>query len=291
MAKKVRKDGERKEEKKALFDAPEFDEREYLEEQLGNIKVSLVFILYAIPFGLVGAYIGYATGSGLGGLGFAIVGYMLGIFLFKFFLEMDLLNAPKRQILTSIALFLMSYLAFAVLLSNPPVHDASDPSITDMMVYIDKNDTEENWEVLMVHKRWLPFNESNTERIKKNKRQTYFLYDESFTAEWGDNLSVLVRVADSGGMKGVWMEWWYDTPTGVPIPMERVSESRWDELDTEMPYDIWGEHYWEVQFTPARTGNVTGQTANIYLMITAEDVNGHQTIFEITRIEDTILVS
>ena len=243
MAKKVRKDGERKEEKKALFEAPEFDEREYLEEQLGNIKVSLVFIFYAIPFGLIGAYIGFATGSGVGGLAFAIVGYLLGLFLFKFFLEIDVLNAPRRQLLISIALFIMSYLAFAVLLSNPPVHDSGDPSVTDMMVYIDKNDTEEKWEVLMVHKRWLPFNDSNEDRIRANPDQTYFLYDEAFRAERGDNLSVLVRVADAGGLKGVWFEWNYLSPTGVPMAMARVSASRWDELDTDMPYHIWGEHY------------------------------------------------
>jgi hypothetical protein len=283
MSKKVRKDGERKEEKKALFEPPEFDEREYLEEQLGNIKVSLVFILYAIPFGLVGAYIGYATGSGLGGLGFAIVGYLLGLFLFKFFLEMDLLNAPKKQIATSVALFLMSYLAFAVLLSNPPVHDAGDPSITDMMVYIDKKDTVEDWKVLVVHKRMLPLNDSNLDRIRDNKKRTYFLYDESFRAELGDNLSVLVRVADAGGMKGVSMEWWYDDPeAGVPVPMGRVSESRWDELDTDLPYDIWGEHYWEARFTP-------DESASLRLTITAEDANGHQTVFEL-KFEDAIQV-
>ena len=38
MAKKVRKDGERKEERKVVFEAPEFDEREYLTEQMFNIR-------------------------------------------------------------------------------------------------------------------------------------------------------------------------------------------------------------------------------------------------------------
>ena len=36
MAKKVLKDGERKEEKKVVFEAPVFNEREYLEEQKGR---------------------------------------------------------------------------------------------------------------------------------------------------------------------------------------------------------------------------------------------------------------
>ncbi len=283
MAKKVRKDGERKEEKKAVFEAPTFDEREYLEEQLGNIRISLIFTFYAIPFGAIGAYIGATTGSGWGGLGFAILGYILGIFIVRFLFSIDLFAASKKQIITSVALFLFSYLAFAVLLSNPPVNDPGDPSITDMMIYYNKDPANESWEKLMLHKNRLPLNESNLDRIKKNPKQKYFPYKEGLTAKQGDYLSVLVRVADPAGMRGVWLETWYDEITEPPQAMERVTESRWDELDTDIPYKIWGEHYWEAQLPADRQGN-------LYIRVTAEDVNGHTTVFE-TKYVDTLIVA
>jgi len=86
MAKKVRKDGERKEEKKVVFEAPEFNEREYLTEQLRNIRSSLFFIVLAVPSGAAWAFTAVATGSGVLGLLASVAIYIVGIQLIKLLL-------------------------------------------------------------------------------------------------------------------------------------------------------------------------------------------------------------
>ena len=280
MAKKVHHDGERKEEKKAVFEAPEFDEREYLQEQLRKIRFSLMFTIYAIPFGAIGAYLGITVGNGWLGVLIAIIGFIGGVYLARTFFDMDLLDGPKMQVVGSSGIFIITYLAVAILLSNPPVNDPGDPSITDLMIYVDRDGGDVDWEPLMLHKDRLPGNSTNKDRFKNNPDQLYFLWNESLPALEGDNISILVRAADPAGLKGVWLENGWGTINDTALEMIRVDEAHWDELGTGDPYDIWGEHYhrFDIHLTSA---------GNLYFRITVEDVNGHTRVYE-TEWEDTV---
>jgi hypothetical protein len=214
----------------------------------------------------------------------AILGYIVGIMVLRILTDIDLLTGPKKQLASSAAMFIFTFLAFAVLLSNPPVHDTAEPSITDVMVYVQKDDYKEGiWEVLMVHKGKLPANETNRDRIK-GTTQKYFLWDEDFKARQGDNLTILVRTADPAGLRGVWITYDYEAPEGALEEMERVTESEWnafeDRLGYELPYELWGEHYYKFVIHNVSAGN-------LYFSVISEDVNGHKKTYE-TEYDDTV---
>ncbi len=285
MAKKVRKDGERKEEKKVVFEPPVFDEREYLEEQMHNIRLTILFVIIGIPTGLVWAVIAVATGSTLLGLVMAIGVYAAGVYILKGLLSIDILSGPKKIIATTFLMFIFTALAFSVLFSNPPVMDETNPSITDVMVDFDTNLTsEEDWDILMRHRSNLPKNKSNQERKDANKDQTMFLYNESVTAAEGDTLAILVRAADASGLRGVWVEFGYDSIDSSAKAMTRLTEEEWKVMGDGSDYAFIGEHYYQYRLPAARSGN-------LYYRITVEDMAGHTKVFEVTESEDSIRIA
>ena len=266
MAKKVRKDGERKEDKKIVFEEPEFDEREYLTEQLHSIRSTLFFIIMAIPMGGAWAYTAIATGSNILGMGVSLGGYFLGTQILKFMLGVDLLEGPKRVLATTFLMYLFTSLAFAVLLSNPPVNDVTPPSITDVVVSVQGNDTDDaDWYELMRHRKTVPLNSSNVKRLKDNPDQKIFNLEEGTHAVAGDNISIVIRAGDAGGIDSVLIEYGYRSIDSAPERMKRVNETRWKELDLAGDYYLWGEHYYE-KVIPDVEAN------NLYYSITVTDL-------------------
>jgi hypothetical protein len=278
MAKKVRKDGERKEEKKVVFEPPEFDEREYLTEQLENIKNTLFFIILAIPMGTAWAYTAIATDSNTLGLIVALAGYFAGVQVLKFVFSRDILEMPKKVLATTFLMFLFTSLALSVLMANPPANDVTPPSITDVMVVVNENGTEEGvWYVLMRHRDNLALNKSNEDRKDDHPDQRLFFIEEGTSAKEHDNISFLVRAADASGLRGVWVEYGYIN-MGPLQDMYRIDEARWIELERDRDYYLWGEHYFEYRIDDVSAGS-------LYFKVTVEDMNGHTQIFE-TRLSD-----
>jgi hypothetical protein len=284
MAKKVRKDGERKEEKKVVFEASEFDEREYLTEQLHNIRATLFFIILAIPVGAAWAYTAISTGYNVAGLGVSIAGYAAGTQFLRLVMGVDLFEGPKRLLATTFMLFIFTSLAFAVVLSNPPANDVTPPSITDVVVLVqDPDDGSGEWEVLMRHRKTLPLNESNNDRLKANPDQRMFLVEEGTSAFTGENISILVRAGDASGLKRVVVTYGPNAIDSPPMAMERVPESDWSSLNIGGDYFLWGEHYYRFDIE-----NVTSGTK--HYIITVEDKVGLEKTFETRGSDEAIFV-
>ncbi len=282
MAKKVRKDGERKEEKKVVFEPPEFNEREYLTEQLYSLRLNLLFVLMGIPMGFLWANIAAVTGSTMLGLGIVIGVYAGAVYGLRFGMGIDILTGPKKTIASTFLMFIFTALAFSVLFSNPPVMDNTPPSITDVMVDFDSNLTDDGeWEILMRHKDNLYSNKSNRQRIKDNKDQTMFLHNESINVEVGDELAIMIRAADASGLRGVWVEYGYDTIDSPKRPMVRLTEAEWKVMGDGQDYALVGEHYYQYQLPATRSGN-------LYYRIIVEDMAGHTKTFETKVSEDSI---
>nr|NIP35384.1 hypothetical protein [Thermoplasmata archaeon]NIS12480.1 hypothetical protein [Thermoplasmata archaeon]NIS20399.1 hypothetical protein [Thermoplasmata archaeon]NIT77745.1 hypothetical protein [Thermoplasmata archaeon]NIU49486.1 hypothetical protein [Thermoplasmata archaeon] len=204
MAKKVRKDGERKEERKVVFEAPEFDEREYLTEQIHNIRTTLFFIILAIPMGAAWAFTSISTGFNIAGLAVSVAGYLVGTQFLKLVLGIDLMEGPKRLLGTTFLLYLFTSLAFSVVLSNPPANDVTEPSITDVVVAVQSSDEDDGkWSVLMRHRATIPRDGNTSKMIRDNPDQRLFYLKEDTFAEQGDNISVLVRAGDASGLDRV----------------------------------------------------------------------------------------
>jgi len=285
MAKKVRKDGERKEEKKVVFEPPEFDEREYLTEQLHNIRSTLFFIILAIPMGLAWAFTSIATGTNVAGLAVSVTGYILGTQVLRLVFDVNLMEGSKRTLVVTFLMFLFTSLAFSVVMSNPPVNDVTAPSITDVVVTIQGNETDEtDWTILMRHRRTLPLNRSNDKRIDDNPKQRLFLVEEGTNAISGDTVNILVRAGDAAGIKSVILEWGYTNINSAPVRMDRVSESLWNELDIGMDYYLWGEHYYNHSIPNVVPGNLN-------FLITVEDVNGHTSVFETKLSDESVYIT
>jgi hypothetical protein len=264
VAKKVKKDGERKEEKRAVFEPPEFDERAYLVEEIGKMKVSLVFTFIAIPFGAIGAYLGDMTGSGWPGLVAALAGVPLGYLVMKGLFGVDMLAGKKRDIVMVAGLFLISWLVFAILFSNPPFVDNTEPSITDVRVYAERpSDPASGWSLYML----MGFDKDQADaKLIKNGG-----LPKGFSVREGDNLTILVRAGDAQGIESVRGTWWTITPSENYTVMPSVNESQWRELGSR-PTGIAGEHYYEL-FIP----NVT--VGNVYFKLVVEAVNGKTKTF------------
>jgi len=275
VAKKVRKDGERKEEKKAVFEPPEFDERAYLVEELGKMRVALVFTFLAIPFGFIGAYLGDMTGSGWPGLVVALAGIPLGYVVMKGLFGFDMLAGKKRDILMPVAMFLVSWLVFAILFSNPPFVDNTEPSITDARVYAaSPSEPSSGWTLYMY---------MGTSRDRPDAK---LLYSEDvpkgFSVRAGDNLTILVRAGDAQGIRSVKGTWWTASNTKNYTEMPEVTDSLWRELGSR-PYGIAGEHYYMLTIPDIPSGNV-------YYELVVEAMNGKTKTFT-TEYIDSVPVS
>lgn len=270
MAKKVKKDGERKEERKAVFEPPEFDERGYLVEEIGKIKVSLVFTLIAIPFGAIGAYLGDMTGSGWPGLVSALAGVPLGYFVMKGMFGVDMLAGKKRDIVMVTGLFLVSWLVFAILFSNPPFVDNTEPSITDVRVYAERpSEPAAGWTLYM--RMGYDKQAPDAKLVKSGD------IPKGYSVKAGDNVTILVRAGDAKGIRSVRGTWWTVSNSENYTAMPGVTEPRWVELGSR-PYGIAGEHYYELTITNVTKGNV-------YFKLVVEAENGSTKSFSTQYID------
>lgn len=259
MAKKVKKDGERKEERRLVFEPPEFDERAYLVEELGKMKASLVFTFLAIPFGAIGAYLGAITGSGWPGLAAALAGVPVGHFVMKGLFGVDMLAGKKRDIVMVAGLFLVAWLVFAILFSNPPFINNTEPSITDVRVYVQSpSDPSGGWTLYMQ----MGYNKDQVDaKLVKNGD-----LPSGFSVRAGDNLTILVRAGDAQGIRSVRGTWWTVTPSENYTAMRAMTDSMWGELGSR-PFGIAGEHYYALNVTSVAVGNV-------YFKLVVESMNG-----------------
>ena len=94
----------------------------------------------------------------------------------------------------------------------------------------------------------------------------------------------MVRAADAAGLRGVWLEYGYDTIDSPPEPMVRLTEADWKVLGDGRDYALVGEHYYQYQISATRSGN-------LYYQIIVEDMTGLTTIFETIVSEDSIYIA
>ena len=132
MAKKIKK-----EEKAEAFTFPEFDEADYLREELRDAKAIIAATLLAIPIAagaaaLTANLLEYPT---LGIL-FGLVGFVFIWVLFKVMFK-DLTAFKLKHWLMSAGGYFFTFLALWILFINPPFMDLSGPSIEKVAYSID----------------------------------------------------------------------------------------------------------------------------------------------------------
>ncbi|MGQ9587560.1 MAG: hypothetical protein ACUVT7_04165 [Thermoplasmata archaeon] len=136
MAKKRKKEKERGEEYE--FKPPEFDEKEFLRQELRNTRIALYTIGYA---GLVGVAAGLVSMVSRDLLGVAFLLVILGIVSLKWvylLLKVDVKSFTRRNWAGNIGTYFFTFLAVWVLLLNMPFADNSKPSIDKVIVWVER---------------------------------------------------------------------------------------------------------------------------------------------------------
>lgn len=137
MAKKRKKD-KKTEDEEYEFTPPEFKEREFLQKELKDTRAAIVTVGIAVLFGVLAAVV-TATSPGLSAIAFLIG--IAGIFLLKYIygmLKVDISGFTKKNWAGTIVTYFFTFLAIWVLLINTPFADLADPSIDDVVIWVDE---------------------------------------------------------------------------------------------------------------------------------------------------------
>ena len=128
MAKKKR----RKEEEKAIFKRPDFDEKDYMRKEMLNAKVGIITFFYALPYAIVSWQLTLANLSIFGFLA-VIIGIISLRYVYPYF-KIDVEEFEKKTWLGNGAVLVLTWLSIWVLLLNPPFSDLARPDITGVQV-------------------------------------------------------------------------------------------------------------------------------------------------------------
>ena len=119
------------EEEKEVFTPPEFDEKEYIEEEMNKARASISIVVLGALFAVVSAVVFISTDSWAGS---ALIG-LSGFFFFKFIYPLfkaDPSLLRKKDYVAHGAIYLFSWLAVFILCVNMPFADLSAPEIENV---------------------------------------------------------------------------------------------------------------------------------------------------------------
>lgn len=125
----------RKKEEDVEFKAPKFDEVAFMKKEMEGAKAALVTIGYALVLGLL-SYVLTVLFPGWGAPLAAFIGFLAlyGLRYLYPIMRLDTAKFERRTWLGNGAIFLFAWLAFWVLLLNPPFVDVSPPLIDQVQI-------------------------------------------------------------------------------------------------------------------------------------------------------------
>ncbi len=128
----------------AVFTPPEFDRKEFIEEEINRARAAILPIILAIAMGIVSAYLYLHMDKSYAWPMCAAIG--LGAFaLMKFIYPMggvDVSKLKKKDIFGHAVMYFFAWLAVFIIFMNPPFADYAAPEIQD--VHIEGYDGQ-NW--------------------------------------------------------------------------------------------------------------------------------------------------
>lgn len=134
MAKK-RKKQKKEEEEKYEFVPPEFDEKQFLLDEMSATKRVLLIVGFGVLIGALAGVLTIITANGLFGLVMLIVGFGSMKMLF-IWMKFDLSKFKRRTWLENSAWFFFTFLAVWILVINPPFVDFASPEIKNVKLAV-----------------------------------------------------------------------------------------------------------------------------------------------------------
>jgi len=130
MAKKRKKTDQEREEKE--YKAPEFDEREFITEEINIAKATILAAIFSVPMGIAAFMImdtgGFVAGLMLGILGMVIIHYLMP------FAKVNMEIFKPKSYFGVFSTYFFAFLAVWVLMMNPPFTDLAGPQIVDLEI-------------------------------------------------------------------------------------------------------------------------------------------------------------
>ena len=189
MAKKRKKEMEAEE--KYEFVPPEFDEKQFLLDEIKTTKRVVLIVLYGMLFGVLAAVATAVTKSGY----FGLMVFLLGVFLIKYFLitmQFDLSKFTKKTWAESVLWFFVTSLAIWILVVNPPFIDNISPEIKNIRLSIDVQGTIIVYNYSAASQNHWQTSAKNTS-VEKAMRSAFAN---------ATSVSISAQVADSSGLSG-----------------------------------------------------------------------------------------
>ncbi len=141
----------------SVFKMPEFDRAEFVRNEIRDSKIILVTLVYAILFATIGH--GASQIHPILALVFAGVGLYTLRFIYTH-VKIDITELEPKKWVGFCGLFFFCWLAFWIIISNPPLSDSASPKASvELLVQYDANSTYN------VTVDWMDVNESMDIRI------------------------------------------------------------------------------------------------------------------------------
>jgi len=248
MAKKRKRD--KVEEEDYEFRPPEFDEKEFLTKELGDTRVAVLTVGYAVIFGIAAGAISYVNSSMVG---IAFLVGIAGIFSLKYFyayVKIDTAKFQKKSWAGNVAMFFFTFLAIWVLLLNVPFVDHAEPTVDKVIVWVSRDGRNASIEYKYISAQvtygWVPTDSANWSAV---------------VSSWVNvTVNITAKVADNGNLASV--EVAVGSISAGYNPMDPVGDSRYE---------------WRVP------GSSVTQSSGLMFYIRASDEAGNQFTFNPVR--------
>ncbi len=132
MAKRRKKE----EEEDDIFEWPEFDEIEYMKEEIKKGKSVLFTIAIAPIFSYLSMQVFLLTEDWTYGFLVGIFGMLITFKLFEY-VRIDISDFGKKEWALDGAMYLFTWIAIWIVLMNPPFHDFAAPTLNDFEIEVD----------------------------------------------------------------------------------------------------------------------------------------------------------
>jgi hypothetical protein len=191
MAKKRRKEAE---EEKYEFIPPEFDEKQFLTDEMKSSKRVVLVVLYGAIFGVLAGLATAITENGWFGFFMLLIGAAM-IRYFLVAIGTDLSKFTKKTWAENGIWYFFTFLAIWVLVINPPFVDYVDPEIKNVKLTIEVGSA------MIVYN--CSYNYTRGMYVWETGKHNMSVVDAMKSAyQHGTSVNISASVADSSGLNG-----------------------------------------------------------------------------------------
>jgi hypothetical protein len=217
MAKKRKKQKKAEEEEKYEFIPPEFDEKQFLKDEMSATKQVLVIVGYGVLMGVLAALATILMSNGIAGLAVLVIGFGTMKTIFSA-MKIDLSKFTRKTWLGHAAWFFFTFLAIWILIINPPFTDFASPEVKNVKLAV----TVEGVGVL--HYNYTFNSTSNLFEWHTGKYNMSVTNALKAAYAKGTQVNLTAHIADNERLVGApTITFVPDNPTVFPTPMSQSS--------------------------------------------------------------------